>query len=132
MSQSEPSVANIGLIDSVKALGVTFLALVRTRAELIAVELQEDRERIKEIFMLSLVSALFCALGLLLLAVFIVVYYWDSYRLQAIGGVTLLYSGVGIWALVELVKRLRNNPPLLATTLQEFDHDIDILSKSHE
>ena len=132
MSQSEPSVANIGLVDSVKALGVTFLALVRTRAELIAVELQEDRERIKEIFMLSLVSALFCALGLLLLAVFIVVYYWDSYRLQAIGGVTLLYSGVGIWALVELVKRLRNNPPLLATTLQEFDHDIDILSKSHE
>ena len=124
--------ANIGLIDSVKALGVTFLALVRTRAELIAVELQEDRERIKEIFMLSLVSALFCALGLLLLAVFIVVYYWDSYRLLAIGGVTLLYSGLGLWALFELVKRLRNNPPLLATTLEEFDHDIDILSKSHE
>ena len=124
--------ANAGLLDSIKALGVTFLALVRTRAELIAVELQEDRERIKEIFILSLVSALFCALGLLLLAGFIVVYFWDSYRLLAIGGVTVVYSAVGIWALVELLRRLRNNPPLLATTLQEFDHDIDILRKSHE
>ncbi|MDO8412554.1 MAG: phage holin family protein [Gallionellaceae bacterium] len=131
MSNSQPG-ANAGLLDSIKALGITFLALVRTRAELIAVELQEDRERIKEIFILSLVSALFCTLGLLLLAVFIVVYYWDSYRLLAIGGVTVVYSGVGIWTLIELLKRLRNNPPLLATTLQEFDHDIDILSKSHE
>lgn len=132
MQNPSPPEANAGLLDSIRALGVTFLALVRTRAELIAVELQEDRERIKEIFMLSLISALFCALGLLLLAVFIVVYYWDGNRLMAIGGVTVLYSGLGLWALFELFKRLRNNPPLLATTLQEFDHDIDILSKNHD
>jgi len=121
-----------GLFGSLKGLASTFLVLVRTRAELIAVELQEERERIKEIFVLAVLAAIFCSLGLLLLALLVVALFWDSYRWFSFSAVTLIFLALGVWALVCLYGRLRANPPILPATLSELDHDLDGLKSNEE
>ena len=121
-----------GLIDSLRNLGATFLALIRTRAELVAVELEEEKERRKEMLVLALVVALFGGLGLLLVGFFFVVLFWDSYRLSAIGAVTVLYLGIGAWAMVRLQEKIRNRPRIFAATLSEFGNDLEALRGGDE
>ncbi len=121
-----------GLFGSLRALGATLLALIRSRTELIAIELQEERERRKEMLVLALLAALFLALGLLLVAFLIVALFWDTHRLLAIGGVTLLYLGIGGWALLQLRNKLRASSPPFSATLREFENDLEVLRRQHD
>lgn len=117
------------LIDSLQTMGASALELLRARVELIAIEWQEEQERGKDILILTAVGGLLLALSLLLLAFLIVVYCWDTYRLQAIFGVTALYFGGGVWSLLQVKKKLRNRPPAFAASLQEFANDAQLLRR---
>ena len=112
-----------GLLDAVRSLGGTLFALVRTRVELIATELEEEKERRKEMLVLAGIAALFLGLSLLLAAFFFVVLFWDTHRLLAAGGVTLLYAAIGVGALLRWRQKIRNSPPAFAMTLSEFEND---------
>ncbi len=112
---------------SLRALGATFLALVCARAELIAIELQEERVRAGQKLVLVVLAALFLAMGLLLAAFLVVVLSWETHRMLAAGGVTLLYLGIGGWALVRLREMRRNSPPPFAATMSEFANDLRLL-----
>jgi uncharacterized membrane protein YqjE len=114
-------------LSALRALGATFLALLGTRAELAVLELREEGERRKEMLLLAAVAGLFFALGLLLVAFFIVVLFWDTHRLAALGGVTLLYLGIGVLALVRLRKKMRDSPPPFEATLGELAKDAEAL-----
>ena len=121
-----------GLIGSLRNLGATTLALIRARVELVATEFAEEKERRKEMLILAVVAVLFLALGLLLVAFFVVVLFWDSYRLLAVGGMTLTYLGIGAWALFRLRRKVRESPPPFAATLAEFENDMELLKKRDE
>lgn len=112
---------------SLRSLGATLLQLVGTRAELAVVELREEGERRKEMLVLGVVAGLFLALGLLLAALLVVVIFWDSHRLAAIGGVTALYLAVALLAFLRLRQRARASPPPFEATLREFAADRDLL-----
>jgi uncharacterized membrane protein YqjE len=45
----------------------------------------------------------------------------------AAGGVTLLYLGIGGWALVRLREMNHNSPPLFSATMSEFANDLRLL-----
>ena len=132
MHQDPAALREPGLIGSLRNLGATTLALIRTRVELVATEFAEEKERRKEMLILAVVGALFLALGLLLVAFFVVVLFWDNYRLLATGGVTLAYLGIGAWALVKLRRKIRESPPPFAATLAEFENDLALLKKRDE
>ena len=132
MHQDPAAPREPGLIGSLRNLGATTLALIRTRVELVATEFAEEKERRKEMLILAVVGALFLALGLLLVAFFVVVLFWDNYRLLATGGVTLAYLGIGAWALVKLRRKIRESPPPFAATLAEFENDLALLKKRDE
>ena len=120
------------LSSSLRALGATLFALVCARAELIAVELQEERERTGQKLVLAVVAAVFLAMGMLLVAFLVVVLFWDSYRLLAAGGVTVLYLGIGAWALARMREMNRTSPPPFAATMREFKNDLQLLRGSNE
>lgn len=122
-----PKPVGTGLSGSLRALGATLLALVGTRAELIAIELQEERERAEQKLVLVAVAALFLAMGLLLAAFLVVVLFWETNRMLAAAGVTLLYLGIGGWALARLREMSRNSPPPFAATMSEFASDLRLL-----
>ena len=119
-----PNPFGTGLPGSLRALGATLLALVCTRAELIAIELQEEKERAGQKLVLVVLAALFLAMGLLLVAFLVVVLFWETHRMLSAGGITLLYLGIGGWALIRLREMSRNSPPPFAATMSEFANDL--------
>jgi uncharacterized membrane protein YqjE len=116
-----------GPLDSLRALGATLMALIGTRTELLVVELREETERRKEMLILGGIAAVFLGLGLLLVALFIVVVFWDTYRIAAAAAVTVVYMGVGAWALLQLKEKSRTSPPPFEATLAEFAKDREML-----
>jgi uncharacterized membrane protein YqjE len=116
-----------GLSGSLRRLGATLLALGCARAELIAIELEEAKARAGQQLALGFIAALFFALGLLLAALLVIVAFWDTYRLPAAAGVTLLYLGIGGGALLRLQKLNRDSPPPFSVTRSEFARDLTLL-----
>lgn len=113
-----------GFLGSVKTLASSVLELLHVRVELFALEWHEERERAKHLLVLGVAGVLMLGLGLLLLTFFIIVLFWDSYRLLAIGIVTALYLGGGAWCLLNIRAQVKNHPPPFATSLQEFIEDL--------
>ena len=111
------------LLESLRGLAKTFIALVQTRIELFASEVDEERTRLARIVVLAVV-ALFClglavVLGVLLVAVL----FWENNRLLALGVLAGLFALAGIVALVMLRSDIRRRPKFLAATLAELRKD---------
>jgi len=111
------------LLESLRGLAKTFIALVQTRIELFASEVDEERTRLARIVVLAVV-ALFClglavVLGVLLVAVL----FWEDNRLLALGVLAGLFALAGIVALVMLRSDIRRRPKFLTATLAELRKD---------
>jgi uncharacterized membrane protein YqjE len=119
-----------GLFDSIRRFIATVLEVLQTRAEIVATEFEEERERLRELVVFGFFALFFFGFGCLLLTLFIVVLFWDNYRVYAVGGFALLYLGLGTFSAVTLRQRLKTRPRLFATTLAEFAKDRDRLTRS--
>jgi len=111
------------LLESLRNLARTFLALVQTRIEIFASEVDEERTRLARILVLAL-TALFCiglavVLGVLLIAVL----FWENNRLLALGVLAGLFAFGGIAALLVLRSEVRERPKFLSATLAELRKD---------
>lgn len=114
-----------GLLDSIRKLAATLAGALQTRLEIFTTELEEAKLQLSQLLLLGLV-ALFClGVGIILLAVFFVVLFWDSYRLVVLGVMTGLFLGMGIFAILTLRARTAENTKMFSTTLAE-------LAKDHE
>lgn len=109
-----------------KTLGADVMALLRLRAELFALELEEEAARRKRLLLLGVVAAVFGLATLLLIAFLLVVIFWESYRIVALAGVTLVYASVGAWAYLRYRDVVTNSPPPFATTVAEFRKDLEM------
>lgn len=106
-----------------KTLGATLTAILQNRLELLSTDIAEERARLGSILLLSLV-ALFClGVGVLLLTLLIVVLFWDTHRLAALGGLTLLFLAAGGWVGAIALQRLRNKPRLFEASIAELARD---------
>lgn len=120
-----------GLMGSVKRLATTLTSIVSTRLELLANELQEERLRLTQIFIFTLLALLSFGTGLLLLAVFIVVLFWDEHRLVALGALSAIFFALGLLSTV-LQSKSRSKSRLFSASLAELAKDKDSLGPNHE
>ena len=116
-----------GLLASTRRFGATLLEALGNRAELAMVEFREEADRRKEFLALAAAGAVFLALGLLLAALFVVVCFWDTHRLTALGGVTVLYLAIAAVAFARLRARVEASPPPFEATLRELAADAALL-----
>lgn len=121
----EPTATGAGIGASLRTLGATLLEIVGTRAELAVVELREEGERRKRMLVLALAGAVFAVLGLQLVTFFIVVAFWDTYRLPALGIAALVHLGIAAAAFLRLQWTARHSPPAFDATLREFQADLE-------
>lgn len=125
---AEESHASGGLFDSLKTLSISLVGIVHTRLELLSTDIAEEREHLITLLVLVLL-ALFClGVGVVLLAMLIVVAFWDSHRLLALGGVTggfLIASAGMAWFALH---KTRTRPRLFAASLAELSKDRQHLS----
>ncbi|WP_148254333.1 phage holin family protein [Aidingimonas lacisalsi] len=119
------------LFDATKRLIGSLLSSGETRLRLAVVELEEERARLITLLLLAGISLLLLLLGLAVLTLFIVVIFWESYRLEAIGGcaAVFLVSGLGLalW-----VRRQARRPTLLKSTLKQLATDRDLMEADRE
>lgn len=115
--------ASSGLMESVRRLLSTLVSIASTRLELLANELQEERLRLTQMLLFALV-ALFCfGMGILLLAVFIAVLFWDDHRLAALGTMSVLFLALGTLMAVLLRSLARARSRLFSASLAELAKD---------
>ena len=125
-------VASSGLMGSLKRLTSSLLAILATRLELLANELQEERLRLTQLLLLGVFAAFCFGTGLILLNAFIVVLFWDDYRLAALGLLTLVYLIAGAAAAMVLRARARAGSKLFAASLAELEKDRHALRGENE
>lgn len=119
----EPHVSAGGLFESLRTLSLSLVGIVHTRLELLSTEIAEEREHLISLLVLMLL-ALFClGVGVALLAMLIVVAFWESHRLLALGGVTgfFLLAAAGMAWLA--LHKSRARPRLFAASLAELSKD---------
>lgn len=108
---------------SLRRLLSTLTSIVSTRLELLANELQEERLRLTQMLLFALV-ALFCfGMGILLLAVFIVVLFWDDHRLAALGTLSAIFLALGMLMAMLLRSLARAKSRLFSASLAELAKD---------
>jgi uncharacterized membrane protein YqjE len=112
-----------GLLGAVRSLVDNLLGTVHDRIELISLELQEEKQRLIQIFVWISI-AIFTGMMALAFASFTLVFlFWESARLVALGGLTLLYTGAAVAAIAMLRKQIARQSKPFAASLQELKND---------
>ena len=108
-------------------LGSTLLAMLHTRLELAAVELEEESHRFLGYLVLALLSLFLFGIAIALVALFVIVLFWDTYRLPAIGALALLFGAAGAIIVLKVKGSIAAKPRLMAATVAELGKDIALL-----
>ena len=112
---------------AIRALGANLLELVRTRLELASIELQEGTQRLFGYLALAAMAAVLGLFALALAVLFVLVLFWDTHRLLAVGAMTVLFALGCAFALARLRSRLASRKPLLGATLSELRKDAQLV-----
>lgn len=119
-----------GILDSVRQFSATFVGLLHTRIEIVATEIEEERVRLRHSLLLAIIAGFSLAVAALLAVMFLVVLFWDTHRLVAMGVLFLVFFGIGAGCVMTLVRAARSRPRLFSTTLAELAKDGERLRKS--
>ncbi|HKU00140.1 MAG TPA: phage holin family protein [Paraburkholderia sp.] len=111
-----------------RLLGSAF-AMLHTRLELIGIELAEEKERLLGVLFLGLAAMLLGAMALIALTALIAIAFWDTWRWQALAGITIVYALGALFCALKARNGLRNAPLVFQATLEEFEKDREILRK---
>ena len=103
---------------------------LHTRLDLFVTELEEERERIKQAVILTLLLLFGFTFGIVLLTIFLVALFWQNGWIAAIGALALLYFAVGAGAAIKLRSAILRRPGLFPATLAELGKDRDHLRAS--
>ncbi len=117
-----------GLLATLQRLLATLTEILHTRIEILSTELEEEGERVRQLFLYGLVSLFFLGLGLLFATVFVVVAFWETHRLYVLGGFTVFYLGIGVIAALVVRHKIKTRPRLFSTTLSELGKDRERLT----
>jgi len=108
---------------TVARIGSNLLAMLRTRLELAALELQEETHRLFGYVAWGIAAAFFGVVAVLLAILFVLVLFWDTHRLLAVGGMTLLFALGSVLAFFKVRGDLTSRGPIMAATLAELRKD---------
>ena len=117
-----------GLLNSLKNLTVTLIAIVHTRLELISADLEEGRERFISLLAITFISLFSLCFGTVLLTILVVVVFWDTHRILVLGSLTGLFLTVGAILGALAIRQLKSMPRMFEASLAELikdHHEID-------
>lgn len=121
-----------GLLESVKSLANTVLAMGQTRLELLSNDLEEERAWLTSMLVWTLVALFSATLAVVLATLLIVVIFWDNYRLLAISTMVGVFT-LGAFIAWRIVCNIsRSKPRLFSSSLAELSKDREQLSPTHE
>lgn len=118
-----------GLADSLRRLAGTGVALAQTRLELLAAELEEEKLRLGVLAAYAGAAVFLLGYGVVLLAVFLTVLFWDIDRLLVLGILTTAFLVSGAIAAAAAMRLARAGSKLFAASLAELAEDREALGE---
>ena len=112
-----------GLLESLRSLARTLLAVVQTRIEIFASDIDEQRTRLARIVALAAIAGFCLGIAAILLVFFLLVLFWDTHRLLATGVLAGVFAAGGIAAGLMLRAAIARRPRFLSATLAELRKD---------
>lgn len=113
MEERAPGGQSPGLVQSLRRLAATLIALLQTRLELLANELEEERVRLVQVLLWGCIALAFLLLGVVMLTLFVVVLFWDTHRVLVSGLLALTFIAIGLAAVaVALSFSTKHRPSL--------------------
>ena len=104
-------------------------AILQTRLELIGIELAEEKDRLLGVLFLGLAAMMLATMALIALTALIAIAFWDTYRWQALAGITAVYAIAALVCALKARSGLHNAPLVFEATLAEFEKDREIFRK---
>jgi len=112
-----------GLLHSIRHLASSLLTAGRTRLDILATEIEEERMRLEQMLLVAM-SAVFCiGMGTALIAVYVVVLFWETHRLAAVGFLAAGFLAAGALLGWSLRYQAKSRPKLFAATRGELAKD---------
>ena len=117
----------MAIFDTVGRISGTLLDMARTRLALAAVEIEEETKRILGYFALALLALILAGIALVLVALTVIIVFWDSYRIPAALAMIALFGGGAAVAGLKLKAAFADRPRLLASTVAELNKDYNAM-----
>jgi uncharacterized membrane protein YqjE len=107
----------------VRRLGASLIALGRIRLELLAIELHEEKARVSELLLWSVLTALMVGFGAVFVAVLVTVALWETHRLAALGASALLFIALAAVGAMRLRRLVSGGSTLFQSSIAELRED---------
>ena len=117
-----------GILNSLRRLAQTGVAVVQNRVALLSVELEEQKVRVVRLLVLAGVAIFLGNTALLAFSAALVILVGDQARVPVLVGLGVIYGGGAIWAMMALRKELRSAPPPFEETMSELKKDSEWLN----
>ena len=124
--------ATDGIVRSGQRMLAIVVGMVRTRLNLLAIELMEEKSRIWLMLVLTALALVFASMALLMLSLLVIVAFWDENQLLAIGCVLAFYVLAAGVTVVLLLRKAKIGSKLFSHTLRELQKDSDELEGAFE
>jgi uncharacterized membrane protein YqjE len=112
-----------GIVRSQRRMLAIVVDMVKTRLGLLAMEARLELSRIWLLLALTVLALIFVAMSLLMLSLLVIMAYWETSRLLAIGCLLGLYVAATTATLLILRRRAKNAWGLFAASLSELSKD---------
>jgi len=117
------SAGSEGIFASVKNLAATFVAMGRTRLELLGNEIAVEKQRFLSLFLLSQ-ALMFClVLGVILLVALMALLFWDQ-RVLVVAVMAIFFLGLAGFLYIAVRRLLHPPESVFASSLAELEEDL--------
>lgn len=113
----------IGFFASLRRLLATVLEIAQVRLDLLSTEFELGKRRFFDALLWGAIALLMLGVGVVLLCGFIVLLFWDGYRLAAVGVMAVLFLSGGWLMMQEARRRMQSPTGTFDTSLAELERD---------
>jgi uncharacterized membrane protein YqjE len=117
------------LLSSIKNLAATGASIAQTRLELLSVDVQIARSKFLQSLVMIVSALFFLFFGLVMLALLIVIYSWESDRILALSLLTGAFISIGVILAAIVIQSLRTMPKLFEASIAELAKDAEELNR---
>ncbi len=128
MSTSPPNPG--GWLESLRRMGESFLALMRSRFELFTVELQEEKLRLLNLLIWIGLAAAFGFAGVFVAIIALAFWLWATAGYLGLLGLAMAALVIALGIVLGIRNKIQTGPAPFAQTVAEFRKDGECLRKN--
>lgn len=112
-----------GLFSALKSMIATLIAIGRTRAELLVIELEEEKLRLMSLWSKAIGAAFLLAVGIVMAVFCLALAFWEQ-RVLVFGIFAALFIGGGLFLIDSLKQQARQPSKMFRASLNELETDL--------